>query len=83
MRARIQGLQLEADLLAADIELRQRGETREFAYAPNGSRIDITDLWLAHLRAKLAVKRSMLRKLRERYQALVGSGPQTPPTPAG
>ncbi len=75
VRSRIEGLQLECDLLAADIELRKDGSVREFAYAPNGQRVDISELWLAHQRATLALKRSTLRKLREKFAQMLVTDP--------
>ena len=67
-------MQLECDLLAAEIEQYRAGETGEYDYAPNGIRIDLTDLWVAYLSALLGVKRSALRKLKDRYRA----GPRSP-----
>jgi hypothetical protein len=67
MHTRLKGLQSECDLLSAEIELCRSGGRREYDYAPNGSRVDITDLWIAHLQAVLAVKRSLRAKLKERY----------------
>jgi hypothetical protein len=67
-------MQLECDLLAAEIEQYRSGERGEYDYAPNGSRIDITELWVAYLLALLGVKRSVLRKLKDKYKA-GASGP--------
>jgi hypothetical protein len=67
MQQRLNGLRTECDLLSAEIELYRSGDRREYDYAPNGSRVDITELWIAHLQAVLAVKRSLRAKLKARY----------------
>jgi hypothetical protein len=66
MNQRLKGLQHECDLLAAEIARYESGELHEHGSGPDGSRIDITDLWLAHLKALLAVKRWLRKKLFER-----------------
>ena len=68
MHKRLSGLQHECDLLAAEIARYRAGELREYDLDATGKQIDITDLWLAHLEAVLAVKRSLRKKLRERYK---------------
>ncbi len=70
MGTRIDGLRMECDLLAADIQLCESGERREYDYGPGGARIDITDVWLDQMRATLALKRSVIRRLRQKYAAL-------------
>jgi hypothetical protein len=84
MHKRLSGLQHECDLLAAEIARFRAGEVREYDNGPDGARIDITDLWLAHLEAVLAVKRSLRKKLRERYKLDPPSQPPggTPERPA-
>ena len=77
MRNRVQGLQSECDLLAVDLLQIQSGERREYEYGPNGERIDITDVWLEYLRARIAMKRSLIVRLR----ALSKPTGVTPPTP--
>jgi hypothetical protein len=68
MHKRLSGLQHECDLVAAQVARYRAGELREYDLGPDGAQIDITDLWLAHLEAVLAVKRSLRKKLRERYK---------------
>jgi hypothetical protein len=67
MQPRLKGLKHECDLLAAEIARHEAGELREYDTAPDGTRIDITDLWVAHLRSLLAEKRALLARLIERY----------------
>jgi hypothetical protein len=69
MQQRLKGLQHECDLLTAEIARHEAGELREFDNGPDGARIEITDLWVAHLKAVLAVKQQLRAKLMERYQA--------------
>jgi hypothetical protein len=71
VRNRLQGLRSECDLLQTDLQVCQAGERVEYDYGPNGERIDITDLWIEYLKAELAMKRSLIQKLRARYE---GSG---------
>jgi hypothetical protein len=72
---RIQGLQLECDLLAAEIQRMKTGEIREYDTGPTIGRCEITDLWKDYLRAILAVKRSVIRKLRWQYAVRASDGP--------
>ena len=84
MHKRLSGLQHECDLLAAEITRYRSGELREYDLDADGRQIDITDLWLAHLEAVLAVKRSLRKKLRERYKldAPAGSTATKPTGPS-
>jgi hypothetical protein len=54
--------------LQADLQVCQAGERAEYDYGPNGERIDITDLWIEYLKAEIAMKRSLIQKLRARYK---------------
>ena len=75
MHKRLSGLQHECDLLIAELARYRAGELREYDLGADGKQIDITDLWIAHLEAVLAVKRSLRKKLRERYKLDPPSGP--------
>lgn len=60
MQTRLRGLQTECDLLRAELATFASGVKREFDYAPNGQRIDITDIWTGYLTRQLTLK-TMLR----------------------
>lgn len=68
MRNRMQGLKSECDLLLADLSAYQAGERHEYDFGADGQRIDITDLWIEYLKARLAMKKSLIQKLKARYQ---------------
>jgi hypothetical protein len=68
MQQRLKGLQHECELLEAEIARHEAGDLREYDIRPDGTRIEITDLWLDHLKSVLAIKRSLRTKLLERYQ---------------
>jgi hypothetical protein len=78
MHKRLGGLQHECDLLIAELARYRAGELREYDLGADGKQLDITDLWIAHLEAVLAVKRSLRKKLRERYKL----DPPSEPGPA-
>jgi hypothetical protein len=66
---RTEGLQAECDLLSADLVLYEAGERKEEDFGPNKTRIDLTDIWMEYLRARLALNQSMIRKLKARYKS--------------
>jgi hypothetical protein len=49
--------------------LYEAGERKEEDFGPNKVRIDLTDIWMEYLRARLALNQSMIRKLKARYKA--------------
>ncbi|MET0156935.1 MAG: hypothetical protein ABW197_03030, partial [Methyloceanibacter sp.] len=67
MRNRMQGLKSECDMLLADLTLYQAGDRAEYDVGPGGERIDITDLWIEYIKARLAMKKSLIQKLKARY----------------
>jgi hypothetical protein len=69
VKQRIAGLQLECDLLSAEIELYKSGEKQEFAYGRAGQRVDITALWSRYMRARMSVMRSAIAELRALYRS--------------
>ena len=69
MTKRTEGLQAECDLLSADLVLYETGQRKEEDFGPAKQRIDLTDIWMEDLRARLALNQSMIRKLKARYKS--------------
>jgi hypothetical protein len=70
-------LQAECDLLSADLVLYETGERKEEDFGPNKARIDLTDIWMEYLHARLALNQSMIRKLKARYRSAGLQGEET------
>jgi hypothetical protein len=66
VQRRITGLLAECRLIEAQIATYLSGDHREFDLLPDASKIDVTDLFVAHLRDILAAKQKFVRILEAR-----------------
>jgi hypothetical protein len=56
MERRLRGLRVECELLAAEIAACESGQRQEWDVLPDRQRVDITGLYIAHMKELLAVK---------------------------
>jgi hypothetical protein len=69
MESRLRGLRVECELLAAEIALCESGQRQEYDVLPDRRRVDITQLYIAHMKELLAVKAKFIAALEADHAA--------------